>query len=120
MLLSQTSETALRLLIFLARKETSKPVSARRIGETVGGSETYLAKIIRHLVQAGLLRSFRGAAGGVVLDRPASQISLHDVVRAVQGVIGEHYCRPVDAEAPVCQYHRAMQELRDGIIEVLI
>ena len=49
MLLSQTSESAVRLLIFIVRVGEER-VTSRRIAAAMGGSESYLAKIMRQLV----------------------------------------------------------------------
>ncbi len=52
----------------------------------------YLSKLFRHLAQAGILNSKRGYRGGVALSRQADNISLMDVVEAMQGKEQERQC----------------------------
>ena len=55
---------------------------------------SFTAKILRKLVKAGLLRSARGVNGGFHLGKPASQISLLDIVEGVEGPIHLTECAP--------------------------
>lgn len=74
---------------------------ARHPGEVLAagaiGAETRLeppttSKLLKHLVQAGLVESFRGATGGYRLARPAEKISLAEIVEALDGPIGLTAC----------------------------
>ena len=51
--------------------------------------ERFLLQILRSLVTHGILASTRGVEGGYTLDRPADQISLLDVIEAIDGPLGE-------------------------------
>jgi Rrf2 family protein len=55
---------------------------------------SFMAKILRKLVKAGLLRSARGVNGGFALQRPAGEISLLDIVEGVEGPIHLTECAP--------------------------
>jgi len=57
-----------------------------------GLPSSFLAKILQSLVKAGLLRSNRGVDGGFVLARPASEITLLDVIEAVEGPLALAAC----------------------------
>jgi Rrf2 family protein len=59
---------------------TAEEVSRKRLLP-----RAFVRRIIRRLGSAGILRTIRGAGGGIALSRPASQISLLDVIRAVEG-----------------------------------
>ena len=63
MLLSQTSEYALRAVLYIA--ECDGPVSVGEIAEAVGVPQNYLSKTLHQLARAGVLRSARGPAGGL-------------------------------------------------------
>lgn len=84
-LLSKTSEYGLRALIYLARGEAGVPCSVRRIAVDLDVPFHYLSKILQRLGEAGLLKTVRGAGGGVTLVRSAKDISLYDIVTAIEG-----------------------------------
>jgi len=119
-MLTQTSETALKALIFLALYGTEEPTSPREIAEHIGASPTYMAKITRMLVKADILRSQRGALGGVHLSRDPKEITLLDVVEACQGLIIGNYCQNMkEHERPHCGFHEAMLEVHQSMVGVL-
>src|SRR3954469_10010741 len=61
------------------------PVKGERIGTEQGIPVKYLENILSELRQGGLVRSLRGADGGYWLAKPADQISIADIIRAVEG-----------------------------------
>ena len=61
------------------------PVKGERIGTEQGIPVKYLENILSELRQGGLVRSQRGADGGYWLARPAGEITVADVIRAVEG-----------------------------------
>ncbi|HEX9015240.1 MAG TPA: Rrf2 family transcriptional regulator, partial [Chloroflexota bacterium] len=68
----------------------------------------FLAKIVPALARAGLLRSYRGSGGGIALGRPPEQITLLDVVEAVDGPIALNMCVMWPDECPrsgTCAVH---------------
>ena len=73
---------ALRTLLDLAQQPPGQSAQARDIAARQEIPEAYLTQLLVRLRQVGLVRSVRGAAGGYLLARPASQIRLGDVVRA--------------------------------------
>jgi len=78
-------EYAVLALFELALKASGLPVQAREISEAQGIPLRFLEQILIQLKKAGLVRSVRGAAGGYLLGKPASDMSLRDVVEAVEG-----------------------------------
>lgn len=91
MLYPRSWQYAMRILLQLARMAPGEQRSARTIAGEIGVPSAYTAKIVSTLAAARLVRSRRGPRGGLMLARPAREISLHDVVQAVgsQGSIGE-------------------------------
>lgn len=82
-LLSQTSEHALRAVLYLARHTAKGLVPASEIAQALGAPQNYLSKTLRRLVQRELLRSVRGPRGGFeLLVHPAS-LSPYRVLEAV-------------------------------------
>ncbi len=80
--LSHTAGYALMALGFLEGSD-GRWVLARDIAAATGIAGPYLSKILHTLAKAGLIRAKRGYRGGFVLSRPASQISLTEVLAAV-------------------------------------
>lgn len=66
--------------------------SAAGLAERAELETTTVAKVLKPLASAGLVESFRGAAGGYRLARPASAITLLDVVEAIEGRLGMTEC----------------------------
>lgn len=84
MRLSARVDYALRAAVELAAA-TDPPVSRDALADAQGIPAKFLEAILRDLRGAGIVRSQRGATGGYRLGRPASEISLADVIRAVDG-----------------------------------
>lgn len=75
---------ALLAMIELAkRQQVGKPVALREIGDDQQIPMPFLVQILQQLRTAGLVNSSRGSSGGYFLQRPASQVSVLDVVEAV-------------------------------------
>ncbi len=84
-------------MVELARQEHQEdPITALRIAEKRGIPEKYLVHILLQLKRAGLVRSVRGAQGGYHLARMASDITLCDIVKAIDGPI----LQPLPVEDP--------------------
>lgn len=118
-MLTQTTITAIRILIHLGSEVAGGAESLKRIAETLGESSTYLVKIARHLVRVGILRSLRGKTGGVVLNRVPKTITLLAVVEACQGTIHGDFCQSTPDLSKACAFHRAGAELHEAISDVL-
>ena len=85
MKLSGAVEQACCILALLAEPRTPAPITNDTLAERMAVSPTYLQKISRKLVVAGLITSAQGAGGGFVLARQMCDITLYDVVLAVEG-----------------------------------
>lgn len=117
-MLSQTSEHAIRALLYLAQRPTGEPVPAERIARALGAPANYLAKTLNALARHGLVVSTRGPAGGFTLRGAPAEITLADVVEA----FGEHRpraaCmlggRPCSARTP-CAAHVRWTELQGAL-----
>lgn len=119
-MLTGTSELAIRTMVLLALEGGEEPVSPRQMADRLNSSPSYLAKVTAVLVNAGILRSIRGAHGGVLLARPAGEITLLSIVEASQGLIVGNFCAGIAAhKEPVCSFHQVMHDLHGAMIEVL-
>jgi Rrf2 family protein len=85
MKLSTRTRYGVRLMVVLARNYGKGPVYLKDIANEEEISEKYLSQIIIPLRGIGLVTSSRGAYGGYVLSKPASEIRLREIVEVVEG-----------------------------------
>lgn len=86
--ISSRCEYACRAIVELACHEnSSEPVTAVYIAEKRAIPEKYLVHILLQLKRAGLVKSVRGAQGGYLLAHSPDAVSLHDIVRAIDGAV---------------------------------
>lgn len=88
MKVSTRGDYASRALLSLAlHRDTDGPTTVRQIAERTGLPQPYLEQILLALKGAGIVRSKRGVGGGYVLAREPEEITLAEVIRAVDGPI---------------------------------
>lgn len=92
MKLSTKGRYGLRALIDLAQYSEVEPVSISSIAERQNLSERYLEQLMSLLKKAGLIQSIRGAGGGYVLAKKPGDISVGDVLRALEGSLEPVEC----------------------------
>ena len=92
MKISTKGRYGLRALIDLAQYSEIEPVSISSIATRQGISERYLEQLMTLLKKAGLIKSIRGAGGGYVLAKEISDISVGDVLRALEGSLEPVEC----------------------------
>lgn len=85
MRLSAKSRFAVAAMIDLALRESSGPVPLNSIGQRLQISLSYLEQLFSKLRQQGLVESTRGPGGGYTLGRNPQQISVADIIRAIEG-----------------------------------
>lgn len=85
MKLSRTVAYAVRATLQLAQSKADTPVPCSKLAADGNMPERFLLQILRSLVTHGILRSTRGVDGGYALTRPAEEISLLDVIEAIEG-----------------------------------
>ena len=93
MKLSRTVAYALQATMQLAVSESDAPVPCSQIAAKGEMPERFLLQVLRSLVNHGVLRSTRGVDGGYMLIRTPDEISLLDVIEAIEG--------PLDSKLPV-------------------
>ena len=92
MRLSHLADYAVVLMTAAARRDAGARLSATELSAETGVPLPTTQKLMGQLATAGLLSSARGAAGGFALARPATDISLADIVEAVEGPIALTMC----------------------------
>ena len=118
-MLSQTSEHAIRAVLYLAQQPAGEPVPAERIARALGAPGNYLGKTLNLLVRQGLLASSRGPAGGFRLLREPGDVALAEVVSAVSDrpkqravcLLGNRPCRSTSP----CAAHARWSEVQEDI-----
>src|SRR6266540_5006032 len=109
--ISQKTEYALRAMIELAQRPQDGLTSAREISETQHIPLRFLEQQLGSLAKAGLVESFRGAGGGCRLSKPAAEVTVADVVDAIEGPFYPMFCLdPGD--------HTCWQDARCGLQEL--
>lgn len=100
MRVTRKSDYGLRALFTLAKYYDQMPVSIAQIASDHGIPDPFLEKIMQELREAGLVEAVHGRGGGYILTRPPTEISVKDVVRALEGKIALVVCLDPDL---VCQ-----------------
>jgi Rrf2 family protein len=85
MRISAKADYAVRAVVELAAAEGDKPVKAERVATAQAIPLNFLENILGELRHAGIVRSHRGAEGGFRLAKPANEVTVADVIRAVEG-----------------------------------
>ena len=85
MRISAKADYAVRAAIELAASPDEKPVRAEQVATAQGIPLNFLENILGELRHAGIVRSQRGPEGGFRLAKPADQVTIADVIRAVEG-----------------------------------
>lgn len=89
---SRRVEYALRAVLYLARHQAKGPQSFQKIADAEDIPGEYLAKILRTLRDADIIRSKRGAAGGYELARAPEDLSFLDVIEAAEERVAINLC----------------------------
>ena len=101
MQITRQADYAMRAVIYLATLGLDRRAATSQIAEDQSIPPSFLAKIVSQLSVAGLLQTSRGARGGVSLARAADEISLLEVIEAIDGPILLNECV---ADSGVCVF----------------
>lgn len=110
MLFSTKAEYGVRLMVELGRQPTSGPVSLNSVAEAERLPLSYLEHLVARLRRAGLVTSTRGAHGGYSLAHPAEEITMLEVVEALEGQIAPMECFHESPEGKVLCSHEGDSE----------
>lgn len=108
---SQTAEYALRAAVAMAQ-DPEKPLTTMQIAEQTKVPPGYLSKILQTLTRARLIKAIRGLHGGYQLRRPAAQITILEVINAVDPIERIRTCPlelPDHGEC-LCPLHQRMDD----------
>ena len=120
--LTREADYAVRAMLALAGHDLSKPLSSRRIAEEWRIPARFLIQVLGRLSDHGLVTAVLGRNGGYRLGRPAAEISLLDVVTAIEEQPLERRCvlrgGPCRLDGS-CLVHEAFTSARDRFLEEL-
>lgn len=97
-------------------------LSASELAERAGLETPTVSKLLKPLAQAGLVEGFRGANGGYRLARPAADISLIEVVEAMEGPLGMTECSVHEGNCTIedhCGVRANWRRINDVVVEAL-
>lgn len=121
-LYSKGCEYALRALTYAATQTEKKRFQIKEVCKKTGIPESFTRKVFQALTQGGFLQAVRGPGGGYELTRSAADITLLDVIKAVEGddtfdhcVLGFPVC---DAKCP-CPLHETWRRARGQLLAQL-
>lgn len=121
-LYSKGCEYALRALTYAAAHGSGKRFQAKEVCEKAGIPESFTRKVFQALTQGGFLQAVRGPGGGYQLSRPARDITLLDVIKAVEGEDTFNHCVlgfPTCGEAHPCPLHETWSEAKKQLLDQL-
>jgi Rrf2 family transcriptional regulator, iron-sulfur cluster assembly transcription factor len=118
MIYSATTEYAIRALAHMATLPEGERILARDLAAATGVPRQFLGKILHRLARHGLLESAKGRGGGFRFSRPAAQITLAELVEAIEGkdilrlcVVGLDDC----TDSQPCPMHDEWKLFRDRL-----
>jgi|SRR5665213_3119830 len=122
MQITRAGEYAVLGLMNLARHAQGRMAMIDEISRTEKVPKSFLAKIFQNLAKAGIVRSIRGAGGGFALAKTPEQITVLEIIEAIEGKIVFQRCR---REMPDCEHVGGcalcglFEQAQDGIKDVL-
>ncbi len=125
MKITRECDYAIRITLMLSALEDGAIADARTISETQCVPKQFTLKILRELMEAGYVKSFKGAYGGYCMNVAPESLTLLDVITAIDGKIAVneclecgHQCNRV-ANMSDCPVHRQMHSLNNLITDTL-
>jgi Rrf2 family protein len=115
--INQATDYGFRAVLFLAQQSNGEVVEAQAIANSQVVPMRFLLKIMPSLIKAGIVRSQRGVGGGYALARRPEDITLLDVLVAIEGPIYLNRCL-MDEDLcskqgpPTCQVHQALADIQ--------
>lgn len=122
MQITRATDYAVRVTIHLATVPASARVHGPILARSIDAPESFVSKVLQQLVQAGLVTSQRGMRGGFQLARRAADISLLEVVEAIEGPTQLNLCLPQGpncSKKDWCAAHPVWTEAQAALVKVL-
>ena len=121
MKITRECDYAIRITLMLASLGKGDIADAKTISETQCVPKQFTLKILRELMEAGYVKSFKGAHGGYCLNKTADEISMKDIISAIDGELAindclhcGYTCNRVDNVGD-CPVHRQLEKVNSVI-----
>lgn len=122
--ITQEADYAIRALLILAKEGEGEKLDAKTISERGRIPLRFLLKLLRKLIQAGIVRSYRGVNGGYALNRHSKDINLREVIEAIDGsisinrcIIDKDFCNENNTER--CVVHKELKKVQSILVNEL-
>ncbi len=121
MKLSCKTEYGIRALVHLAEHADGQPYRLQEIARHEGLSFSFLEKIFRDFKKAGIVTAQRGARGGYTLAKPLNEISMREIMEALEGSIQPFHALVAQSRAPKlhCKSHLVLSVAQHTIVDSL-
>lgn len=121
MKITKAADYSVRALIYLASKEAGTPVEVGEIASAMEVPKSYLVKVLKNLIRAGMVRSHRGVGGGHTLSQPKTEINLRSIVEASDGPIALNVCLEPEGcgRESKCGIFSAWGDVQSKLVEVM-
>jgi Rrf2 family iron-sulfur cluster assembly transcriptional regulator len=120
--LTRKGEYAIRGILYLAQQPQGKVALISEVAQSADVPKSFLSKIFQNFAKMGLVNSYRGSGGGFTLARPAAQITLREVVEAVEGPIVPNRCLIGKGACPrdeTCSVHPVWKRVQSEVVAIL-
>lgn len=120
--LTRKGDYAIRGIVYLASQPLDTISLLSDIAAAVDVPQTFLAKIFQQFSKSGIVKSYRGTGGGFMLARPPEQITLLEVVEAIEGPITPNRCVIAAGECErdhFCTVHPVWEQVKRQIRSML-
>ncbi len=120
MQLTQKTEYALRILIYLSLQDKDKRSNISEIAECFSLSRNHIMKIVHELGKLGFIETIRGKGGGIKLNHNSQQIYIGHVVREMEANLEMVDCeKPVCPIISICHLKGVLNKARDAFLREL-
>ena len=120
--INRRTDYAIRVGVALAKRPAGTRLATRTIQAEMLIPRPFLQRIIAELCQAGLLLTYPGPSGGIQLARPANQITLQDIVAAMDGPLCISDCISIPGDCPLgsaCPVRKRWGRLQTALLNEL-
>ncbi len=126
-MISKKTKYGLKALVYLATCPANRPIPIADISSNQGISQKFLEAILLELKKQGFLSSKKGKGGGYYLLKPANEISVASVYRALEGPIAWLPCVSINyyekcddcPSEEACSINKMMLKVRNSVLEVV-
>jgi Rrf2 family protein len=124
MRITQEGDYALRVVLYFCKLGTGERIEAREISKNENIPLRFLLKLLRKLTIAGILKSYRGINGGYSAQKMPEEISLKEVVEAIEGPTYVNRCLYDNAycnlnRSSTCEIHHVLHKIQESLIDNL-